>query len=138
MKLYHKRNFLLALLGTAAALACLSFYFVNRQELRLLICGGWFFVFACVNYNSAFSPKAAFDDLALDADERDKLIAMKTSQMTIRIVSQILLVACLVSVVIYPFFRNPVCIAATVILCVVSILLFVVTLFTNLYYETHC
>lgn len=136
MKIYNKGKFTSALIATILTIACLIAYFITNH-MRFIIAFPLALIYAGFEYYSAFSKSSLLSELEQNIDERDIFITMKTSRTTILILSKLLFCACLISIILYAMFHSSIYIIIMITLCIVICTLFVVMLFTNIYYEKH-
>lgn len=137
MKIYNKRKAVTALIAIAVCVACLIACFTTSREPRFIIAFFLALVYAGIDCYGALSKKMYSEESELCSDERDIYISMKTSQTSLRILSCLLLVACITSIIVYAALRSPASFTVVVTLCIISSALFPVLFFTNLYYEKH-
>ena len=113
-----------------------TWLFVKNGE-RFLVASVILEVFAVVNYMFAFANKGVLEELEGNADERDYFNVLKSSHMVLKILNYVLCTGCFVSIIIYAAIRSTICIAVAFTFCAVLVMLFVIMLCTNMYYEKH-
>ncbi len=135
MKLTNKRSLALAALSLVLLAASLAAYFLQGREIRFLLSAGLALVWGLVQLYEAFHTKGAAELAAALADERDHYLAAKSSQRALRIFSCLLLAACFALLFSYGLWKRPELLGALAALCAAAVVLFVLLLGVNIYYE---
>lgn len=135
MKCTNKRSLALAGLSLVLLAASLAAYFLQGREIRFLLSAGLALVWGLVQLYEAFHTKGAAELAAALADERDHYLAAKSSQRALRIFSCLLLAACFAMLFSYGLWKRPELLGALAALCAAAVVLFVVLLGVNIYYE---
>ncbi len=135
MKLTNKRSLALAVLSLVLLAASLAVYFLQGREIRFLLSAGLALVWGLVQLYEAFHTKGAAELAAALADERDHYLAAKSSQRALRIFSCLLLAACFALLFSYGLWKRPELLGALAALCAAAVVLFVLLLGVNIYYE---
>ena len=135
MKLTNKRSLALAVLSLVLLAASLAAYFLQGREIRFLLSAGLALVWGLVQLYEAFHTKGAAELAAALADERDHYLAAKSSQRALRIFSCLLLAACFALLFSYGLWKRPELLGALAALCAAAVVLFVLLLGVNIYYE---
>ena len=132
-----KRNFIIGTITTILAIVSLGTWLFVKNGERFLVASVILEVFAVVNYMFAFANKGVLEELEGNADERDYFNVLKSSHMVLKILNYVLCTGCFVSIIIYAAIRSTICIAVAFTFCAVLVMLFVIMLCTNMYYEKH-
>ena len=135
MKLTNKRSLALAVLSLVLLAASLAAYFLQGREIRFLLSAGLALVWGLVQLYEAFHTKGAAELAAALADERDHYLAAKSSQRALRIFNCLLLAACFAVLFSYGLWKRPELLGALAALCAAAVVLFVLLLGVNIYYE---
>lgn len=135
MKCTNKRSLALAALSLVLLAASLAAYFLQGREIRFLLSAGLALVWGLVQLYEAFHTKGAAELAAALADERDHYLAAKSSQRALRIFSSLLLAACFALLFSYGLWKRPELLGALAALCAAAVVLFVLLLGVNIYYE---
>lgn len=135
MKCTNKRSLALAALSLVLLAASLAAYFLQGREIRFLLSAGLALVWGLVQLYEAFHTKGAAELAAALADERDHYLAAKSSQRALRIFSCLLLAACFAVLFSYGLWKRPELLGALAALCAAAVVLFVLLLGVNIYYE---
>ena len=135
MKLTNKRSLALAVLSLVLLAASLAAYFLQGREIRFLLSAGLALVWGLVQLYEAFHTKGAAELAAALADERDHYLAAKSSRRALRIFSCLLLAACFALLFSYGLWKRPELLGALAALCAAAVVLFVLLLGVNIYYE---
>ena len=135
MKCTNKRSLALAGLSLVLLAASLAAYFLQGREIRFLLSAGLALVWGLVQLYEAFHTKGAAELAAALADERDHYLAAKSSQRALRIFSCLLLAACFALLFSYGVWKRPELLGALAALCAAAVVLFVLLLGVNIYYE---
>ena len=135
MKCTNKRSLALAALSLVLLAASLAAYFLQGREIRFLLSAGLALVWGLVQLYEAFHTKGAAELAAALADERDHYLAAKSSQRALRIFSCLLLAACFALLFSYGLWKRPELLGALAALCAAAVVLFVLLLGVNIYYE---
>ena len=135
MKCTNKRSLALAVLSLVLLAASLAAYFLQGREIRFLLSAGLALVWGLVQLYEAFHTKGAAELAAALADERDHYLAAKSSQRALGIFSCLLLAACFALLFSYGLWKRPELLGALAALCAAAVVLFVLLLGVNIYYE---
>lgn len=136
-RIKSKRNFATGVIATILSLVCFGILIFVETEKRFLMSGILLLAFAAWNYVIAFSNKGVLEEIERNSDERDYFIIMKSSHMAIKMLNYILCIGCFSSLIVYGAVRSDICMAVALTCCAVLIVLFLVVLGTNMYYEKH-
>lgn len=116
-------------------LVALGAFFFKAQEFRLLVTAFIAFVWAIVDFYDAFHGSPIEERVAGEADERDVYIAMKSSRTAMNIFNKALFIASVLCFWIYARCDVAWLLPVAATLCVAVLVLFVLLLCVNLYYE---
>lgn len=133
----NKRHFALGLIATVIAVVCFALFVLQGQSIRFVITGVISAALAAISFSYACSKRGIDEEIRKYVDERDLYIAMKSCQTTIQILNYILLGGCFLALVLYGALRLSMLLAIAVTLCCVLILMFLVILLVNHYYENR-
>ena len=133
-RIKSRRQMAAGIIALILALLCFAVLFAGYQA-RFLAAGVLALAWSAVSFSLAFSQKGAAEEIAAQADERDIYLAMKSGHMALRILTCTLWGGCLGCLVLYGGLKLPVLLHAAITLCAVQVLLFFITLGTNLYWE---
>ena len=133
-RIKSRRQMAAGIIALILALLCFAVLFAGYQA-RFLAAGVLALAWSAVSFSLAFSQKGAAEEIAAQADERDIYLAMKSGHMALRILTYTLWGGCLGCLVLYGGLKLPVLLHAAITLCAVQVLLFFITLGTNLYWE---
>ena len=132
-----KRSFFTGLLAAVLAIGCFAILCFSGFEWRICIVGVIALLWACVSFSISFTNQSSTKMLEKATDERDKYIAMKSAQATLKIINYLCSAFCFICLVLYGIFKNATFIVVAVVLCSVLLTLFITMLFTSMYYEKH-
>lgn len=133
-RIKSRRQMAAGIIALILALLCFAVLFAGYQA-RFLAAGVLALAWSAVSFSLAFSQKGAAEEIAAQADERDIYLTMKSGHTALRILTYTLWGGCLGSLVLYGGLKLPVLLHAAITLCAVQVLLFFITLGTNLYWE---
>ena len=133
-RIKSRRQMASGIIALVLALLCFAVLFAGYQA-RFLAAGVLALAWSAVSFSLAFSQKGAAEEIAAQADERDIYLTMKSGHTALRILTYTLWGGCLGSLVLYGGLKLPVLLHAAITLCAVQVLLFFITLGTNLYWE---
>ena len=133
-RIKSRRQMAAGIIALILALLCFAVLFAGYQA-RFLAAGVLALAWSAVSFSLAFSQKGAAEEIAAQADERDIYLAIKSGHTALRILTYTLWGGCLGSLVLYGGLKLPVLLHAAITLCAVQVLLFFITLGTNLYWE---
>ena len=133
-RIKSRRQMAAGIIALILALLCFAVLFAGYQA-RFLAAGVLALAWSAVSFSLAFSQKGTAEEIAAQADERDIYLAMKSGHTALRILTYTLWGGCLGSLVLYGGLKLPVLLHAAITLCAVQVLLFFITLGTNLYWE---
>lgn len=133
-RIKSRRQMAAGIIALVLALLCFAVLLAGYQA-RFLAAGVLALAWSAISFSLAFSQKGAAEEIAAQADERDIYLAMKSGHMALRILTYTLWGGCLGCLVLYGGLKLPVLLHAAITLCAVQVLLFFITLGTNLYWE---
>ena len=133
-RIKSRRQMAAGIIALILALLCFAVLFAGYQA-RFLAAGVLALAWSAVSFSLAFSQKGTAEEIAAQADERDIYLAMKSGHTALRILTYTLWGGCLGCLVLYGGLKLPVLLHAAITLCAVQVLLFFITLGTNLYWE---
>ena len=133
-RIKSRRQMASGIIALILALLCFAVLFAGYQA-RFLAAGVLALAWSAVSFSLAFSQKGAAEEIAAQADERDIYLTMKSGHTALRILTYTLWGGCLGCLVLYGGLKLPVLLHAAITLCAVQVLLFFITLGTNLYWE---
>lgn len=133
-RIKSRRQMAAGIIALILALLCFAVLFAGYQA-RFLAAGVLALAWSAVSFSLAFSQKGAAEEIAAQADERDIYLAIKSGHTALRILTYTLWGGCLGCLVLYGGLKLPVLLHAAITLCAVQVLLFFITLGTNLYWE---
>lgn len=133
-RIKSRRQMASGIIALVLALLCFAVLLAGYQA-RFLAAGVLALAWSAVSFSLAFSQKGAAEEIAAQADERDIYLAMKSGHTALRILTYTLWGGCLGCLVLYGGLKLPVLLHAAITLCAVQVLLFFITLGTNLYWE---
>ena len=134
-RIRHWGNFLLACVMAAASLVCFGVCLFFRMDGELLAVGFVTAVWAVTDFYEAFHKKPIEERVGGQGDERDSLLAMKSSRTAMGIFNKALFFASVLSLWGYVKFDAAFLLPVGVTLSVAVLFLFVLLLCVNLYYE---
>lgn len=133
-RIKSRRQMAAGIIALILALLCFAVLFAGYQA-RFLAAGVLALAWSAISFSLAFSQKGAAEEIAAQADERDIYLAIKSGHTALRILTYTLWGGCLGCLVLYGGLKLPVLLHAAITLCAVQVLLFFITLGTNLYWE---
>lgn len=136
MKIKNKRSFIIAIMTLILSCISLSLYLSGSGD-RFLVSTLLLAIIAIFNFVSAFSKKGFLEELSSEVDERDVYVVMKTSQLTIKIINYVLCTLVFVFLLAYAALKLQFLIVIAITLCGILILMFIVSLCVNIYFEKH-
>lgn len=136
-KIKNKRSFLVALIFATVAIVGLIVMLIKGLEWRLLAGILVALVWAILNFILSFIHKGVVEEMKDMTDERDRHIAMMSGQTALQILKYILYAGILISFILYIALQSTICLAVGITFCGILIVLFLILLITNLYYEKH-
>ena len=134
-RIKSRRQMAAGIIALVLALLCFAVLLLAGYQARFLAAGVLALAWSAISFSLAFSQKGAAEEIAAQADERDIYLAMKSGHMALRILTCTLWGGCLGCLVLYGGLKLPVLLHAAITLCAVQVLLFFITLGTNLYWE---
>ncbi|MGI6255557.1 MAG: DUF2178 domain-containing protein [Acutalibacter sp.] len=128
-------SLIVAIVMTLLGLVCLGVYWLKDRDARLLAAAFVVFVWAVGDFYDAFHRKPIEERISGMADERDRYLAMKSSRTAMSIFNKTLLLGSVVCFWVYARCKVEFLLPVAVTLCGVELLLFLLLLCVNLYYE---
>lgn len=136
MKIKNKRSFNIAIM--TLILSCISMgFYLSGSGGRFLVSTLLLVIIAIINFVNAFSKKGFLEELNSKVDERDVYVVMKTCQLTMKIINNILCTLVFVFLLAYAALKLQFLIVIAITLCGILILMFIVSLCVNIYFEKH-
>ena len=134
----NKRAFATGIVGTIATLICIGLIMFQGFQLRFVISLILLIAWSIVSYFTAFTQKGATTEQAAESvDERDLYIAQRSGHMTLLISNYLLFGGCFLGLLLYGIFKNTVLLTVAVTLCGTLILMLIVLICTNIWFEKH-
>lgn len=134
-RIKSRRQMAAGIIALVLALLCFAVLLLAGYQARFLAAGVLALAWSAISFSLAFSQKGAAEEIAAQADEWDIYLAMKSGHTALRILTYTLWGGCLGCLVLYGGLKLPVLLHAAITLCAVQVLLFFITLGTNLYWE---
>lgn len=138
MKINNKKYFATGLVMVALGLCVLFIGIKDEANLRKIICSMACFAVGIITVYASLSNKKSAKELLNEVDERDQYITMKTGKAVTNIFNAILYIAFLVATILYGIFKTTELLVVIATLGGVLILLFVLVLRVNIYFDKHC
>ena len=135
MKIRHYRHFFTGLLCWVLAAGAVLLSLIQGASLRHLIGAAILAALGAVELWFAFSPKNIEEEIGIKADERALFIATKSGHMALRILNGLLFAGAILALLGYGFTRENQWMTVALTLCAVVIVMFLVLLAVNCYYE---
>lgn len=135
MKIRHYRPFFTGLLCWVLAAGAVLLSLIQGASLRHLIGAAILAALGAVELWFAFSPKNMEEEIGIKADERALFIATKSGHMALRILNGLLFAGAMLALLGYGFTRENQWMTVALTLCAVVIVMFLVLLAVNCYYE---
>ena len=135
MKIRHYRHFFTGLLCWVLAAGAVLLSLIQGASLRHLIGAAILAALGAVELWFAFSPKNMEEEIGIKADERALFIATKSGHMALRILNGLLFAGAILALLGYGFTRENQWMTVALTLCAVVIVMFLVLLAVNCYYE---
>lgn len=133
----NKRAFATGIISTIAALLCMGVIMIQGFQPRFVISLVILIAWSMVSYFTAFTQKNVTEQAAEYADERDRYIAQRSGHTALWISNYFLLGGCFFGLLLYGMFKNPVFLTVAVTLCGVLVMMFIVLICTNIWFEKH-
>ena len=135
MKIRHYRPLFVGLLCWVLAAGAVLLSLIQGASLRHLIGAAILAALGAVELWFAFSPKNMEEEIGIKADERALFIATKSGHMALRILNGLLFAGAILALLGYGFTRETLWMTVALTLCAVVIVMFLVLLAVNCYYE---
>ena len=135
MKIRHYRPLFTGLLCWVLCAGVLLLTLAQGVSLRHLIGAAILAALGAVELWFAFSPKNIEEEIGIKADERALFIATKSGHMALRILNGLLFAGAILALLGYGFTRENQWMTVALTLCAVVIVMFLVLLAVNCYYE---
>lgn len=132
----NKRAFASGTISTILALICLGLIIINGFQTRFVISLIILISWSMLNYFTAFTNKSV-DEQINEYDERDRYIAQRSSHKTLLISNYSLFGGCLLGILFYGIFKNPVFLTISMTLCGVLIMMLIILIFSNIWFEKN-
>lgn len=133
-KIKDRHSFVNGTIFSVIGIVLLCVYFIVSRR-TFLVAGAFSLLFAASLIVKAFYSKGIVEEAGESADERDLFLTMRCSKTTIRILNYLCYAACIISLILYGIFKSPLLLAVAGTACAFIIVMFIVFLCANLYYE---
>ena len=137
MKICNLKSFITGVFCIILALICLGVLVFKEFNIRYIISTILLIALASISFVSSFKKGGIETEIIENADERDLFIAMKSGHITIKWLNQILFAVSIILILIYGITKNSVFIVSAITICAIIVLIFIIFLSVNLYYERH-
>lgn len=131
----NKRAFATGVIATIAALICVGIIMAQGTQPRFVISLIILIAWSVISYFAAFTKKGVVEQAYEYADERDRYIAQRSSHMTLLISNYLLFGGCILGLLLYGIFKNTLFLTAAVTLCSVLVVMFIVLICANIWFE---
>lgn len=131
----NKRAFATGVIATIAALICVAIIMTQGAQPRFVISLIILIAWSVVSYFTAFTKKGVAEQASEYADERDRYIAQHSSHTTLLISNYLLFGGCFLGLFLYGIFKNTVFLTVAVTLCSVLIVMLIVLICVNIWFE---
>lgn len=132
-----KKDFSIGIITIILATICFGAMVLKGFQFRFLISAIILLTWSVYSFFIAFFQKGIVEELKEDMDERDTYVTMKSGHKTLQIMNYVLSGSCFISLVLYGIFHISIFITIAITLCCILILLFLIMLCVNTYYEKH-
>jgi hypothetical protein len=137
MRIYNLKHFITAVTCVVLSIILLCISFWGEFNLKYIIGALLLIVLAIVDFIFSLKKDDNKAEKASLADERDRYVVMKSGRKTLQITNWILGGLITICVVLYGITRQKAFIVASMVFCLVILIMFVVLLIVNTYYEKH-
>lgn len=134
-RIKNLRNFVTAIITFILGIICIGIIIFHGMETRFLIAGIFLIAWSAVGFFSAFTGESMVSQAEKAIDERDKYIVMKSSRKALQITNYLIGAACFISIFLYAVLKGGIFLTISITLCAVLVIMFMVMLLTNIYYE---
>lgn len=134
-KIMSKKDFITGIIACILSIICICFYVRNNDNTRLIAAGIVLIVWSVYSFISAFTKKGTIEKAETLLDERDKLILMKSSHMSLSIINYICWGTLLVAMILFAILRQTTFLIIGYTLGGIILILLIVSLLVNRYYE---
>ena len=135
MKIQHYRPFFTGLFCWALAVGVVLLTLLQGLSPRHLTGAAILAALGAVEFWFAFSRKSIEEEMGAKVDERALFIATQSGHATLRVLSGLLFAGAVLALVGYGFTKDALWMAVALTLCAVVILMFVILLAADRYYE---
>lgn len=136
-RIKNKRVFATGIISTIAVLICIGIIMLQGFQPRFVISLIILIAWSIVSYFTAFTQKGVAEQAVEYADERDQHIAQCSSHKTLLISNYFLFGGCFFGLLLYGIFKNSVFLTVAVTLCGTLVMMLIILICTNIWFEKH-
>ena len=137
MKIKSIRHFITGILCVVLSSICLGVLIVNGFSIRYLISAILLILFSLISFVYSFSVKGLEEEINESVDERDSFVIMKSSHKTLQIANWLFFSIVMILILLYGFTKLFVFLISAITLCAVNVILLILMIIMNCYYEKH-
>ncbi len=131
----NMKGFVTGITALVAAVLCFGTAMIGKLETRLIIAGVILISWSAISLFTAFTKKGTAENFLKLTDERDRLIVLKSSNTTLKIVNYLMGAACFISLCLYGIFKNSMYLTIAITLCGCLVVMFLTMLLADTYYN---
>ncbi len=137
MKIHNLKHFITAVACMVLSIILLCISFSRGFNLKFIVGALLLVMLAIIDF--IFSLKKGGNEVKIAslADERDLFVAMKSGRKTLQISNWIFGGLTILCIIIYGIIKQKTFIIASMVFCLAILIMFLVLLIANIYYEKH-
>ena len=137
MKIKSMRHFITGILCAILSSISLGVLFINGFSLKYFVSAILLILFSLISFIYSFSVKGLEEEIRESIDERDSFVTMKSGHKTLQIANWLFFSIVMILILLYGFTKLFVFIISAMTLCAVIVILFILMIIVNLYYEKN-
>lgn len=137
MKIKSIRHFFTGSLCVVLSSICLGVLIANGFSIKYFVSAIMLIIFSFISFIISFSVKGIDEEIVGSIDERDSYVTMKSGHKTLQIANWLFYSVLLILILLYGFTKLFVFLISAMTICAVIVILFILMIIMNCYYEKH-
>ena len=137
MKIKNIRHFITGILCAILSSISLGVLIVNGFSIKYFVSAILLILFSLISFIYSFSAKGLREEIGESIDERDSYVTMKSGHKTLQIANWLFYSIVMILILLYGFTKFFVFLISAMTLCAAIVILFILMIIVNCYYERH-
>ena len=137
IKIKNIRHFITGVLCAILSLFSLGVLILNGFSTKYFVSAILLILFSLISFIYSFSTKGLTEEIRENIDERDSFLTMKSAHKTLQIANWLFYSIVMFLLLLYGFTKVFAFLLSAMTLCSVLVILFILMIIVNCYYEKH-